>query len=225
MSIAVTADIIGSRRLDDRAAAQADLDAAISDVERALPIGGGVPLRPTVGDELQGVFPRLDTALAFILLLRLALPEGIDCRYGVGIGEVGSIPSRSRDIADGPGWWAAREAVETVHAMQDRALPSLRTWTVAAADEDADAARWANALCTSRDQLVSAMSPRARRLTMGRCLGRTQRALAEEEGVTQSAVSQVLASSGAAAVVEGYTLLVAIGGATAGPVTIAPSGR
>lgn len=209
MSIAITADIVGSRRLDDRPAAQAALDAAIAQVDGLLPVPDAVPLRPTVGDELQGVFPTLDAALAWILLLRLALPDDVDCRYGVGIGDVGTIPSRTRDISDGPGWWAAREAVDTVHALQSRTLPSLRTWIVAADEADADAARWANALCTSRDQLVTAMSGRARRLTLGRCLDRTQRELADEEGITQSAVSQTLASSGAAAIVEGYRLLVA----------------
>jgi hypothetical protein len=51
------------------------------------------------------------------------------------------------------------------------------------------------------------MSERARRLTYGRCFGVTQRELAAQEGITQSAVSQLLAASGASAVIEGYRLL------------------
>jgi DNA-binding transcriptional regulator LsrR (DeoR family) len=35
----------------------------------------------------------------------------------------------------------------------------------------------------------------------------TQRSLAEQEGITQSAVSQLLTAAGAASVVEGYRLL------------------
>ena len=65
----------------------------------------------------------------------------------------------------------------------------------------------ANAYVLSRDQLVSSMSQRTRRLTYGRCLGRSQRDLAADEGITQSAVSQALASAGASAVVEGFLAL------------------
>ncbi len=51
------------------------------------------------------------------------------------------------------------------------------------------------------------MSDRTRRLTAGRCLGRSQRDLAESEGISQSAVSQALASAGSAAIVEGFAVL------------------
>ena len=63
---------------------------------------------------------------------------------------------------------------------------------------------YANAYLLARDDLVASMSERTRRLTYGRCLGRTQRELAEAEGVTQPAVSQALASAGSAALVAGF---------------------
>jgi len=64
---------------------------------------------------------------------------------------------------------------------------------------------YANAYVLARDELVSAMSGRTRRLTYGRCLGRTQRELAEAEGITQPAVSQALSAAGSAALVAGFT--------------------
>jgi hypothetical protein len=209
VTIAVTADIVGSRRLADREQAQRALDDAIARAHRALPVAVR-PLRPTVGDEQQAVYDDLDAALASLLLLQLALPDGIECRFGVGIGSIGEIPSRSGDIPEGPGWWAAREAIETVHSLQQRAVPSARTWVAASADEPPDVhdvARRANAYLLVRDRLVVEMSERARRLTYGRCLGVTQRELARTEGITQSAVSQTLASAGSAAVVEGFRML------------------
>lgn len=209
MTIAVTADIVGSRRIADRDAAQRVLDDAIALVDGDLPVAVR-PLRPTVGDEQQGVYADLDAALAALLLLQLALPDEIECRFGVGIGSIGTIASASGDIPDGPGWWAARAAIETVHALQQRTAPSARTWVAASADEPDDvhtAVRFVNSYLLARDELVVAMSERTRRLTYGRCLGVTQRELARREGVTQSAVSQALASAGSAAVVEGYRLL------------------
>lgn len=208
-AVAVTADIIGSRRLDDRVAAQRTLDDAIARVEHAVPLAVR-PLRPTVGDEQQAIYPGLDEALAALLLLQLALPEGVECRFGLGLGEIGMVPAAGGDIPDGPGWWAARAAIDHLHALQQRRAPTARTWVSAAADAPDDVhtrVRRANAYLLARDELVVTMSERTRRLTYGRCLGRTQRDLAAEEGVTQSAVSQALATSGAAAVVEGFRQL------------------
>lgn len=209
MSIVVTADIVGSRRLADRAIAQIVLDEAIARVQRELPLAERT-LRPTVGDEQQGVYRTLDAAMASLLLLQLALPDGIECRFGIGIGATSLVPSSSGDIPEGPAWWAARDAIEKVHAMQQRTVPSARTWVVAAPDEGEDAAdlaRRANAYLLARDQIVGAMSERTRRLVYSRCHGVTQTELASAEGITQSAVSQALTKSGAAAVIEGFRQL------------------
>lgn len=209
MTVAVIADIVGSRRLPDRAAAQRALDRAVARVERDLP-SATQPLHPTVGDELQGVYPTLTAALASLVLLQLALPDGVQCRFGLGIGAVGSVSSTSGDIPEGPGWWAAREAIQVVHAKQQRAVPTARTWVVAAPehDEAMDAVvELANAYLLARDQLVGTMNERTRRLTYGRCQGATQRTLAEKEGITQPAVSQALAVAGSAAIIEGFLAL------------------
>lgn len=211
MSVVITADIIGSRDLRDRAAAQRVIDDAVARVDADLPVAERV-LTPTVGDELQGVYPDLASALVAVLLLRLALPDGVDLRFGIGVGEIGSVPSRTGDIAEGPGWWAARQAIDALHAKQVRAMPRARTW-IAAAEGAADPASiaLANAYAWARDELVSSMSERTRRLAYGRCLGQTQADLARAEGITQSAVSQALNAAGAAAVVEGFRALRAAG--------------
>jgi hypothetical protein len=140
------------------------------------------------------------------------LPDGVECRFGLGIGAVDGFESASGRLQDGPGWWAARAAIDTVHAKQQRAAPSARTWVVASPDEDAGvhtAAALANSYLLARDHLVGGMNERARRLTLGRCLGRTQRDLAQEEGITQPAVSQALAAIVVAAL---WVWLAPIGG-------------
>jgi hypothetical protein len=209
MVVAVISDIVGSRALPDRAVAQRRLDDAIARVEHDLPLATR-PLRITVGDEEQGVYASLDDALASLLLLRLALPDSIQCRFGLGVGEVRTVEVSGSAIDDGPGWWAAREAIDTVHHMQQRAAPSARTWVVAAPGEDAvmhSVTSFANAYLLARDELVGAMSERTRRLVYGRCLRVTQRELAATEGITQPGVSQALAGAGAGAVIEGFFAL------------------
>ena len=209
MPVAVIADIVGSRRLSDRSRSQATIERVIAAVDGELPVAR-TGMRATFADEFQAVFASLDDALAWVLLLQLALPEAEQLRFGLGIGEMGSVDSASPDISDGPGWWRARDAIEEVHALADRAVPRARTRIVGSGEEDdamIDRIRMANAYLLARDEIVGAMSERARRLTFGRCLGRTQRALAAEEGITQSAVSQLLASSGAPAILAGYAAL------------------
>lgn len=204
--VAVIADIVGSRSLDDRAAAQRAIDEAVLRVEADLPVATRA-LLPTVGDELQGTYATVADAMASLLLLRLALPNGIECRYGIGVGALGEVPSRAGALAEGPGWWAAREAIDTVHALQARTIAGARSWIAMAPGVDEPPTGLANAYLLARDQLVSAMTARTRRLAYGRLLGVTQRDLAASEGITQSAVSQALASAGVGALVEGFRQL------------------
>lgn len=209
MVAVVIADIVRSRELDDRTGAQRAIASAITRVERDAPLAI-VPLTAVVGDELQAEYDSMADAAASILLIRLALPDGVDCRFGVGVGEVRPVELGDRVIPEGPGWWAARAAIERVETMQQRIAPLARTWFESAPTADASTRQsiaLANAYALARDQLVSSMSERTRRLTYGRCVGRSQRDLAADEGVTQSAVSQALASAGSAAVVEGFFAL------------------
>ncbi|MFT4280752.1 SatD family protein [Microbacterium sp.] len=208
-SVVTIADIVGSRLLEDRSQAQAAIESAIARVDDDLPLARH-RLAATVGDEFQGEYATLADALRSLLLVQLALPDGIELRFGVGVGPIEVVASPGGKISDGPGWWAAREAIDRVHRLQDRAVPSARTRVVAGVGEDAvmkTEARMANAYLLVRDEMVGAMSERARRLTYGRCLGRTQRELAAAEGITQPAVSQALAGAGAPAVIAGFSVL------------------
>ncbi|MCZ4301288.1 SatD family protein [Microbacterium oxydans] len=209
MVIAVLADIVGSRRLDDRTAAQHVLDDTIARVEVDFPLAAQ-PLTPTVGDEQQGVYLDLSDAMVSLLMIQLRLPDGIAFRFGIGVGEVRQVESVHRELADGPGWYAARAAIETVHEREDRAVPRTRSWIVGAPGQDEvmeSTIAASNAYLLVRDELVGAMSERERRLTYGRLLGRSQQELAAEEGITQPSVSKSLRTAGTAALIEGVAAL------------------
>ncbi|WP_433584384.1 SatD family protein [Microbacterium hydrocarbonoxydans] len=209
MVIAVLADIVGSRKLRDRAEAQRILDEAIAQVEADLPLADQ-PLTPTVGDEQQGVYRDLGDALVSLLMIQLRLPDGVAFRFGIGVGEVRAVESVHRELADGPGWYAARAAIETVHAREERAVPRTRTWIVGAPGQDEvmqSTIAASNAYLLARDEIVGAMSERERRLTYGRLRGRSQQELATEEGISQPSVSKALRNAGAAALLEGVAAL------------------
>ncbi|AQY02094.1 hypothetical protein QE375_001661 [Microbacterium foliorum] len=209
MVIAVLADIVGSRKLDDRSAAQRILDDAIARVEEHLPLAHHA-LTPTVGDEQQGVYLELEDAMVSLLMIQLALPDGIAFRFGIGVGDVRSVDSVHGELADGPGWYAARAAIETVHARENRTVPRTRTWIVGAPGQDEvmeSTIAASNAYLLVRDELVGAMNERERRLTYGRLVGRSQHDLAAEEGISQPSVSKSLRSAGSAALIEGVAAL------------------
>jgi len=209
MVIAVLADIVGSRRLSDRSAAQRVLDETIAGAEADLALAAQ-PLTPTVGDEQQGVYRNLGDAMTSLLMIQLRLPDGIAFRFGVGVGEIRPVGSVHGDLSDGPGWYAARAAIETVHAREQRALPRSRTWIVGAPGQDEvmeSTIAISNAYLLARDELVGAMSERERRLTYGRLIGTSQQDLAAQEGISQPSVSKSLRSAGAAALIEGLSAL------------------
>lgn len=209
MVIAVLADIVGSRKLHDRSAAQRILDDTIRRVEGDLPLAHQ-PLTPTVGDEQQGVYLALEDAMVSLLMIQLALPDGIAFRFGIGVGDVRAVDSVHGELADGPGWYAARAAIETVHAREGRTVPRTRTWIVGAPGQDEvmdSVIAASNAYLLVRDELVGAMNERERRLTYGRLIGRSQHELAAEEGISQPSVSKSLRSAGSAALIEGVAAL------------------
>lgn len=200
---------MGSRKLDDRSAAQRILDEAIARVEEHLPLAHHA-LTPTVGDEQQGVYLDLEDAMVSLLMIQLALPDGIAFRFGIGVGDVRSVDSVHGELADGPGWYAARAAIETVHARENRTVPRTRTWIVGAPGQDEvmeSTIAASNAYLLVRDELVGAMNERERRLTYGRLVGRSQHDLAAEEGISQPSVSKSLRSAGSAALIEGVAAL------------------
>ncbi|MGW9112446.1 SatD family protein [Microbacterium sp. NPDC055683] len=195
MTVAVIADIISSREAASRDEVQRAIEAAVIEVDRTYPWALQA-WYPTVGDEFQAVFRTVDDALLSTLYFQLALPKGVACRFGIGLGGIARVQSRlSEGIQDGPGWWAARAAVERARDLERTRAPFARSWFVV--DEDSAPHEIAqegpvNAYLMARDQLVSDFTPRVRRSLFLRWCGYPQKTIAEMEGVSPSAVSQAL---------------------------------
>lgn len=201
--IALIVDIVGSRRAEDRIGAQRSIREAFEQAHNAYPMRD--PLWPTVGDEFQATFSTVGDALLTTALVRLVLPEDVDCRFGLGRGETADVDEReSGAIQDGSAWWNARDAIEETHRREHGNEPYLRSWFVSDAVEEATAMALVNGYLLLRDEKISSMRPRERRLTAGILLGRSQSELARQEKITQSAVSQGLRRSGGAALVAAH---------------------
>ena len=193
--VTVIGDLVGSRRSPDRAQLQRWLGESLSEVNAN--VATVQAFEPTVGDEFQGTCPTVADATVAALLVRLALRGRGDVRCGIGVGEV-TVHDETRTplLQDGPGWWAARDAIETV----ERARGSRRTWYVG------PGAGTINAYLLCRDQVVARLNDRGARMLRLALLGHSQRDIAEREGVYPSAVSQQF-SRGITTVLEAHRLM------------------
>lgn len=180
---ALIGDVVGSRRVSDRPAVHAALNEALRDV------GAGAIDSPafTVGDEFQGSYPTVGAAIDAALSIRLAVATHIDVRFGIGWGAV-SVLDPERGIQDGPGWWAAREAIEwTAAAQRQPGLAMVRTSFRGEDRTDADAI---NAALLCRDHLLGSLDDRSIRIVKGLLTNQTKKDIAAAEGISASAVSQ-----------------------------------
>jgi hypothetical protein len=178
-------DVVGSRRVADRRKQHRVLANGLRDVA-----GDAIdPPAFTVGDEFQGSYSTVGMAIDAALSLRLTVAPAIDVRFGIGWGAV-MVLDAGTGIQDGPGWWAAREAIEwTASAQRQPGLALVRTSFRADSEarQDIDAI---NAALLCRDHLIGSLDDRSIRILKGLLSNHTKRAIAAAEGISASAVSQ-----------------------------------
>lgn len=230
--VTLLGDVVGSRRAPDRRRLHEHLTRTLQVIDRWCPSIGGLTV--TVGDEFQGVYAHLGEALAVTLRLRTLLLPEVDVRVGLGRGDLVALDEHGRQ--DGPGWWAARQALEEVERAAARpSSQSRRTgFRQACSLADAGGARsvtahdvavtdaaatanftsaaeleWAvGAALLVQDQLVGALSPRALAVLDALVTGEHTRAhIAKAQGVSPSAVSQLVKRHGLELLVQAHQQL------------------
>ena len=203
---ALIGDLVASRSSQDRAVLHQHLDAALAEVNDLLhPLR---PMRITVGDEYQGAFETVAEAVRATLLVRVRMLPAYDIRHGIGWGTTTMLDGEA-GIEDGPGWWAARAAIEAVASAEASAAHRwLRTaYVVADGAAGAPDAGLVNAGLVLRDERVTGLSERSVSVLRGLLSHVTQRDLAEALGISASAVSQRVRADGLAAIVAAHDLL------------------
>lgn len=197
--IALIGDIVRSRAADDRQVLHDLLETILRGVNAEGPVHDPVVI--TLGDEFQGVYDTLGDALRASFRIRALLHPTADVRFGLGRGEI-TILDRRRGIHDGPAYWNAREAIEK--AKHRASQPQTRTARTAYVSPDdppghADAVQ---AALDCLDFMVGSMSHRSRTILGGLMEGRTQLEIADQQGVSPSAVSQRVRNDGLGVVLE-----------------------
>jgi hypothetical protein len=120
--VVLIGDIVDSRLHPDRQRLHDSIEEAIASANQAV-----TPLDPlviTLGDEFQGVFATLGDALTASFRVRARLHPDADVRFGLGRGAVSTLDP-VRGVHDGPGYWAARDAIVEIEERASR--PQSRT--------------------------------------------------------------------------------------------------
>lgn len=182
--VTVLGDLVASRT-QERTRLHEVLLATIDRANERVP--GLDPLRVTVGDEVQGVYPTLGDALRTTHLLRNDLFGTADMRFGVGGGDV-RIIDEQRGIQDGNAWWLAREAIDVAeHLATQTGYSGVRTII---RDERAAALPTTGALVQLVDSSIAGLRAGSRRSLIGLLDGLDNAAVARAEGISESANSQ-----------------------------------
>jgi hypothetical protein len=198
-------DVVGSRDTASRQQLHARLAEALDAINASkAPL---TPLRITVGDEFQGCFATLGEALRATRELRSILLPEIDIRCGLGWGPVQILGDDPR-VEDGPGWWAARDAIEEVARLQGKpTMRRLRTAYRIAPGATGPDPNAVNAALIGRDTLIGGLDARSLSVLRGLLAGMSQLEIATAEAVTASAVSQRVRRDGLGALVAVEDLL------------------
>lgn len=196
-AVGIIADIVGSRDLTDRTAAQGAIMNAFEQAEASV-----ATIRQawaTVGDEFQLIAATWQDALRITLRVQVLLPEDLRLRFGIGVGQINTVDDGpTGPIQDGTAWWNARQAIEHIEEQQQRRDEILTGFLA----EDSELTTAVTTQLVMRDHIVARMKARERRLLAALLTGATQQDAARAEKVSQAAVSQALHRSGAMALLD-----------------------
>lgn len=176
----ITGDMVRSRQLPDRAAAQRRLQLVLTTINRRhAPLAA--EFSPVGGDGFQGVLNDIAPVVAVAVDIALELLP-LRARYGIGVGaittDVGPVAAM-----DGPAFHRSREALEGCRRQRQSLIMS-------SGDELID--RTANTMFLSLDRLLTTLTDRQAELLREIRTGAMQAELADRLELNKSTVHRTL---------------------------------
>lgn len=193
-------DVVDSRQHPDRAQLQSTLTTLLDAVDAQ--VGGNLAI--TVGDEFQGRYRTLGEAVEASLRIHLAAHGSVQVRIGLGWGEVVvEAPDRGLMGQDGPAWWRARDAIDTLAGPAGAGRTRVATGT-----------SWdqlLNAYLILRDSVMGGWDDVDVSILSALLAGDTQRAIAGRLDLHESSVSRRVHRRGIGAVLAQASLVIPLG--------------
>lgn len=193
--VAIIADIIGSKKINDRSGVQKQLEKVLEQINITYRHAIASQFIITLGDEFQGVLH--DGSVALDVLDRIQREmHPITFRFGIG---VGSISVRLQPVtslgSDGTAFHLARSLIEEVRALETKKTEAKTNMLISIEDQEST-----STLLNSMFKLIWALqenwTDRQRQIIATlQQYNETQAAIAKRLGIVQSSVQKSLAGS------------------------------
>lgn len=197
--VTLIGDLVESRLSSDRQ----ELHNAISSALRVVAVQTP-PLHPlaiTAGDEFQGSYARLGDAIATVMAIRSLLEPAVRVRFGIGRGDI-TVLDPNANTQDGPGWWAARAAIEEVAAHEDETGWAAQRVAYRSAEPGDPMQDAVNAALVCQDLLLYSFDQRSWSILRGMMADATQTQIADDIGISRQAVQQRRSAAGMPMIVD-----------------------
>jgi hypothetical protein len=195
--IAVIGDVVESRKIKQREAAQQGLQELLAFLNAAFGKGVLAPFSLSRGDEIQALVVRADI-LPGVLWHAASRFRHSAIRFGFGLGHLATPLAPLPMQTDGPAWWAARKAVENAAATRRNG----GVWRGFGTNDPV-----LTAFGTLLDHIRGRLTQRQRAVVEQLRSGADMVQAAERLGITKQAVSGIVAAAGWRAYQEGENAL------------------
>ena len=188
-AFAVLGDVVRSRDHADQLELLGRLETELDWVNAQLPVEAILqPFGVTIGDEFQGAFGNLETALRAVLLVQLRLASTVRTRFGIGHGEIQFAETIEQPLGQsGNAWWSARHSIDSVKRLED-GREAYRSCAFESIDPRLGGA--VQAFLVLRDRVFADLDERDMAIALGITLGEPQKQIAERLGIDPAAVTR-----------------------------------
>lgn len=192
--IAVIGDIRKSRQLENRGDIQEELREVLREINKEYANDITAKFVITLGDEFQGLLSNGKNILKIIQKIKMRLYPA-EVRYGIGIGEIVTrIDTKMALGADGPGYYHARNAVETIRKNEKKQKAVLSDIRLENGNENDPQIRLLNTIFELLRVIETSWASRQREIIWTVLQNHeSQVQAAQRLGITQSSVQKGLA--------------------------------
>ncbi len=191
--IAIIGDIKNSKELENRKSIQIKLNSVLNSINEKYKSEISANFMITLGDEFQGLLCSGAVVLDIIEEIQREMYP-VEMRFGVGVGQISTeINAKMAIGADGPGYYKAREAIETLKQSEQKSKTQAAYIRIEIENDEDSIAIMLNTIFSLITVLQNSWTKRQREIVWEfERYGGSQLECAERLSISQSSVQRSL---------------------------------
>ena len=193
--IVIIGDMKNSQKIQDRNMVQEKLKSVLKEINKKYKKDIASKIMITLGDEFQGIFCSGASVLTIIEEIQEGM-ESIEIRFGIGVGKITTRVNAKMAIgADGPGFYNARKAIESLKADEQKNKTCLAEARIEIDEDENNVAMLINTVFSLMKVIKNNWTKRQREIIQElEKSGGNQTECAKRLGVAQSTINRGLNS-------------------------------